>query len=189
MAAPDFEGQRADQHESLLRQTLACLRQFIVQERRLLIILIQYAVVVGFFSLIVPLTVQEMVNTFAFAIQPIMVATLIAIMAAALLFRGAFRVLQFYATDVLERRLFVRVTLALASQLLRFKQDSFRVRYINHFFETVFMQRALSSLLVDFINIVVGGIIGMTLLVFYHPYFLFSNFFLVGSAVDRKSVV
>ena len=183
MAASDSDGQHADHHENLLGHTLACLRQFIFQERRLLIILVQYAVAVGFFSLIIPLTVQELVNTFAFAIQPIMVVTLIAIMAAVLLFVGAFRILQFYATDVLERRLFVRVTLALASQLLRFRQDSFKMKYVSHFFETVFMQRALSGLLVDFINIVVGSIIGMGLLVFYHPYFLFFNFFLIGSVV------
>jgi hypothetical protein len=37
------------------------------------------------------------------------------------------------------------------------------------------MQRALSVLLVDIINVVVGGIVGMTILVFYHPYFLVFN--------------
>ena len=34
------------------------------------------------------------------------------------------------------------------------------------------MQRALSVLLVDLINVIVGGTVGMTILVFYHPYFL-----------------
>jgi len=41
--------------------------------------------------------------------------------------------------------------------------------------ETVFIQRALSVLLVDLINVVVGGAVGMTILVFYHPYFLVYN--------------
>jgi len=44
----------------------------------------------------------------------------------------------------------------------------------------VLMQRAIATLLVDIINVVVGGIVGMTILVFYHPYFLAFNFVLVG---------
>ncbi len=183
MTASHLKGQQEDQHHGLLRQILARLRLFIAQEQRLLSLLVLYAVAVGFFSLIIPLTVQELVNTFAFAIQPIMVVTLVAIMAAILLFVGAFRVLQFYATDMLERRLFVRVALALASQLLRFRQDFFKVEHASRFFETVLMQRALSALLVDFINVVVGGFIGMTLLVFYHPLFLVFDLFLIGSVV------
>jgi ABC-type bacteriocin/lantibiotic exporter with double-glycine peptidase domain len=46
--------------------------------------------------------------------------------------------------------------------------------------ETVFMQRALSVLLVDLINVVVGGAVGMTILVFYHPYFLLYNAILLA---------
>lgn len=179
MTAPDFEGQHAEQQHDLLRPTLTRLRAILLQERRLLIFLILYALAIGFFWLIIPLTVQELVNTFAFAIQPIMVVTLAAIMAAVLLFAGAFRILQFYAAEMLERRLFVRVALALASYLPRFRPDSFRPEHASRFFETVLMQRALSSLLVDFINVLVGGIIGMVLLVFYHPAFLVFDFFLI----------
>ncbi|EAR22609.1 ATP-binding cassette domain-containing protein [Nitrococcus mobilis] len=179
MTAPDFEGQHAEQQHDLLRPTLTRLRAILLQERRILIFLILYALAIGFFWLIIPLTVQELVNTFAFAIQPIMVVTLAAIMAAVLLFVGAFRILQFYAGEMLERRLFVRVALALASYLLRFRPDSFRPEHATRFFETVLMQRALSSLLVDFINVLVGGTIGMVLLVFYHPAFLVFDFFLI----------
>ncbi len=141
-------------------------------ERRLLWLLIMYALAIGLFSLIVPLTVQELVNTFAFAVQPIMVLTLIGLMGVVLLVVGAFRVLQFYANDVLERRIFVRVALPLARGVLTFRDTAFTGEQASRFFETVLLQRALSSLLVDFINVVVSGVIGMGLLVFYHPYFL-----------------
>ncbi len=179
MTAPDLEGQHAEQQHDLLRPTLTRLRAILHQERRLLTFLILYALAIGFFWLIIPLTVQELVNTFAFAIQPIMVVTLVAMMAAVLLFVGAFRILQFYAGEMLERRFFVRVALALASYLLRFRPDSFRPEHASRFFETVLLQRALSSLLVDFINVLVGGTIGMVLLVFYHPAFLVFDFFLI----------
>jgi len=42
------------------------------------------------------------------------------------------------------------------------------------------MQRALSVLLVDLINVIVGGAVGMTILVFYHPYFLLYNALLLA---------
>lgn len=180
MTAPHHEGQHSGHHQNLWPPILTRLRATLFQERRLLVLLSVYAVAIGLLWLIIPLTVQELVNTFAFAIQPIMVVTLVAIMAAMLLIVGAFRIFQFYATEMLERRLFVRVALALASQLLRFSPD-FRSEHASRFFETVLMQRALSSLLVDFINVLVGGIIGMALLAFYHPAFLVFDFFLIGA--------
>ena len=144
-------------------------------ERRILALTFSYSIAIGLFSLIVPLTVQELVNTFAFAIQPITVATLAGVMVIGLLFVGAFRALQFYAVEVLERRVFARVALGMAQQLPHLQLLGFQPRYANYFMETVFIQRALSVLLVDLINVIVGGAVGMTILVFYHPYFLLYN--------------
>ena len=156
---------------------------FVRHERMLLLAILTYAVAVGIFSLIIPLTVQELVNTFAYTVSPVMLTTIIGIMAIILLFVGAFRILQFYATDMLERRIFVRVTLALSQIASRLRKETFQSDTINRFFETVFMQRALSSLLVDFTNVLVGGLIGMTLLIFYHPYFIIFDLALLGSVV------
>lgn len=149
-------------------------------ERRILALIFSYSLAIGLFSLIVPLTVQELVNTFAFAIQPITIVTLAGVMVAGLLFVGAFRALQFYAVEVLERRLFARVALGMAQQLPHLQFLGFKPRYANYFMETVFMQRALSVLLVDLINVIVGGAVGMTILVFYHPYFLLYNALLLA---------
>lgn len=150
-------------------------------EQRVIGLIVSYALAIGLFSLIVPLTVQELVNTFAFSIQPIMIVTLAGIMVLTLLCVGAFRALQFYAVEILERRVFARVALALTQLLPRLSMQGFRPRYANYFFETVLLQRSLSVLLVDIINVVVGGMVGMTILVFYHPYFLaFNALLLVG---------
>ncbi len=166
-----------------LREVFDQLGTFLKQEHAIFWGLLTYAMVVGLFSLIVPITVQELVNTFAFSVSPIMVITLVGIMAGILLFVGIFRVLQFYATDILERRVFVRITLGLARILPKFKKGSFQVDAISRFFETILLQRALSNLVVDLINVLVGGLIGMTLLALYHPYFVIFDAVLVGSAV------
>jgi ABC-type bacteriocin/lantibiotic exporter with double-glycine peptidase domain len=165
---------------SLFQSILGCLGVLFRLERRILALIFSYSLAIGLFSLIVPLTVQELVNTFAFAIQPITIVTLAGVMVAGLLFVGAFRALQFYAVEVLERRVFARVALGMAQQLPFLQFLGFKPRYANYFMETVFMQRALSVLLVDLINVIVGGAVGMTILVFYHPYFLLYNALLLA---------
>jgi ABC-type bacteriocin/lantibiotic exporter with double-glycine peptidase domain len=149
-------------------------------ERHVLGLIFSYSVAIGLFSLIVPLTVQELVNTFAFAVQPITIVTLATVMVMALFLVGAFRALQYYAVEVLERRIFARVAIAMTQHLPHLRFQAFRPRYANLFIETVFMQRAASVLLVDMINVVVGGFVGMTILVFFHPYFLLYNAMLLA---------
>jgi putative ABC transport system ATP-binding protein len=166
-----------------LRKNLDLLGSFLSQERSIIFPVFTYAIAVGLFSLIIPITVQELVNTFAFSVSPVMVVTLVGIMAGILFIVGIFRVLQFYASDMVERRVFVRMVLYLARILPQFKEDTFRSNYINRFFETVFLQRAISGLLIDLINVVVGGSIGMILLALYHPYFIFFDIALIFSII------
>lgn len=177
-------GEALGKHHPSLFEVLRIFGNFLRLERGILTLVISYALVIGLFSLIVPLTVQELVNTFSFAIQPVMIATLAIIMVVVLAFVGAFRALQYYAVEVLQRRLFVRTAFAMARKLPHVQFQGFRPRISNCFMETAFMQRALSVLLVDLIHVVVGGIIGMMILVFYHPYFIIFNVvLLLGSAV------
>lgn len=170
----------AGNQPNLFQSVLGYLGLLFRLERRLLTLVVSYSLAIGLFSLIVPLTVQELVNIFAFAIQPITIVTLAGVMVAALLFVGAFRTLQYYAVEVLERRFFARVAIGMAKQLPHMQFLGFKPRYANYFMETVFMQRALSVLLVDLINVIVGGAVGMTILVFYHPYFLLYNALLLA---------
>ena len=169
-----------DEQPNLFQSVVGYIGLLLRLERRLLALVVSYSVAIGLFALIVPLTVQELTNTFAFAIQPVTIVTLAGVMIAALLFVGAFRSLQYYAVEVLERRLFARVAIGMAQQIPQLQVLGFKPRYANHFMETVFMQRALSVLLVDLINVVVGGAVGMTILVFYHPYFLLYNALLLA---------
>jgi len=166
-----------------LRKNLDLLGSFLSQERSIVFLVFTYAVAVGLFSLIIPLTVQELVNTFAFSVSPVMVATLVGIMAGILFIVGIFRVLQFYASDMVERRVFVRMVISLARVLPQFKENTFRSNYINRFLETVFLQRAISGLFIDLVNIIVGGSIGMILLALYHPFFIFFDIALIFSII------
>ncbi|MGB4893306.1 MAG: ABC transporter ATP-binding protein [Nitrospira sp.] len=158
---------------------LARLNLMIGLERRILAIIVSYAVVIGLFALIVPLTVQELVNTFAFAIQPIMIVTLVATMFGALLAMGAFRVLQARAVEILVQRLYTRLAVAFTEALPRFRENVFLPQHTNTFIEAELLPRALVAMLVDVINVSVSGTIGMAILIMYHPYFLGYNTLLI----------
>ncbi|HMW86958.1 MAG TPA: ABC transporter ATP-binding protein [Nitrospira sp.] len=158
---------------------LSRLNLLVELERRILAIIASYAVVIGLFALIVPLTVQELVNTFAFAIQPIMIVTLVAIMLGALLLMGAFRVLQGRAVEILVQRIYTRLAVAFTEALPRFRENVFLPQHTNTFIEAELLPRALVAMLVDIINVFVSGMIGMTILIMYHPYFLGYNIFLI----------
>ena len=162
---------------------LARLNLLVGLEHRILAIIASYAVVIGLFALIVPLTVQELVNTFAFAIQPIMIVTLVATMLGALLFMGAFRVLQARAVEILVQRLYTRLAVAFTEALPRFRENVFLPQHTNTFIEAELLPRALVAMLVDIVNVSVSGMIGMTILVMYHPYFLGYNTLVITSFV------
>jgi putative ABC transport system ATP-binding protein len=175
-----FKGKGMPENVRLLQDTIARVMLLIRLERKILGIILAYALGIGLFSLIVPLTVQELVNTFAFAIQPIMIVTLAGIMAATLVFIGAFRVLQARAVEILIQRVYTRLAVAFTERLPRFREEAFLPHYVNRFMEAELMPRAVLAMLVDVVNVVIGGSIGMTILVMYHPYFLLYNVILIG---------
>ncbi len=159
---------------------LARLWYLIQLERRIVAILLSYAAAIGLFSLIVPLTVQELTNTFAYAIEPIMIVTFAAVMLIGLLFIGFFRVLQTSATETLFHRLYTRIALAMTDHLPRIRQEAFLPQQASRFMEAELLARAVIVVLVDLVNVVMSGVTGMTILVFYHPNFLIYNVLLLG---------
>ncbi|MEK6585976.1 MAG: ATP-binding cassette domain-containing protein [Nitrospirota bacterium] len=175
MKEPQGEGSKG-LFEALMKQLSVAMKA----EKKIMSLIFSYALAVGFFSLIIPLTVQELVSTFSYAVQPVMIWPLTGIMLSVLLFVGLFKTFHFYAVDVVQRRIFARVTVAMVDQLPRNRFKGARPEITNYFMETVFMQRALSTLLIDLINVVVGGTVGMVVLIVYHPYFLMYNLMLMA---------
>src|SRR5579883_3407559 len=97
---------------SLFRDTVARVLLLLRLERKIVSLIATYAVGIGVFAHIVPLTVQELVNTFAYAVQPAMIVTLTGIMAMTLVFIGGLKVLQTRSLEILAQRLYTRIALA-----------------------------------------------------------------------------
>ena len=148
-------------------------------ERKMLGIIGSYAVAIGLFMLCVPIAVQELVSTFSFAIQPIMIVTLALVVGAALTGAAAFRVLQARAVETLQQRIYTRIAIAFTETIPRLQEESFLPRHADRFQEADRLTRALVGMTADLFNVAVVGSIGMAMLVFFHPYFVLYNLILI----------
>lgn len=165
-----------DEHTHAHKTPLARLLGLAIQERHDIWVLIIFSLVVGVLALASPIAVEALVNTVAFGryVQPVVVLALM--LFTFLAFAAAIRGLIAYMVEILQRRLFVRAVEDLAYRLPRVKQANWdRVHgpeLTNRFFDIVTVQKAVASLLLDGIAIVLQTFIGMLVLAFYHPFLL-----------------
>lgn len=145
-------------------------------ESRDIAVIILYALAVGLCSLAIPVGVQSVVNsvTFGVVLQPLVVIT--CLVGGVLLFSGVLRILQLVVVEILQRRLVVRLSLALAERIPHVAFEQFRIKYgpeyVLRFLETFSAQKNVSSLLLDGVALFFQVSVGLVLVSFYHPFFL-----------------
>jgi ABC-type bacteriocin/lantibiotic exporter with double-glycine peptidase domain len=90
---------------------------------------------------------------------------------------GILRAGQEYAMELIQRRIFVRLTADLAFRLPRVPLEVLEAHQgpelVNRFFDVVTVQKSASGLLLDGINVIFSTLIGLVVLGFYHPLLLF----------------
>ena len=120
-------------------------------------IVVSYAVAIGLFALIVPLTVQELVNTFAFAIQPDYDrhAGRDDVGACCSWAHSAFcrdERWKFWCSAST-----LGLAIAFTEALPRFRENVFLPEHTNTFIEAELLPRALVAMLIDFVNVSVSA--------------------------------
>ncbi|MAQ16304.1 MAG: ABC transporter ATP-binding protein [Sandaracinus sp.] len=139
-------------------------------------VVVIYAVGIGLLSLTLPIAVQVLVNTVAFGtlLQPILVLS--ALVGAGLVFAAGLRALQTWVVEVIQRRMFVRMTSALAERLPRVEITAFETGrgpdLMNRFFDIFTAQKATSVILVEGFEALLTSFVGLLVLAFYHPLLL-----------------
>lgn len=139
-----------------------------------------FSLVTGLLYLALPLAVNTLVSSVAFGAQSgpfqqalvVLTGVLFICLTLAALMRG----LQYYVVEVIQRRLFVRMTADLSHRLPRIDLRSIdgvhAPELVNRFLDVVTMQKNTALLLLTGINLVLSAVIGMTVLGFYHPFLL-----------------
>lgn len=157
-------------------QPLARLMLIVRAEWSDIWVVLVFAMLSGILALATPMAVQVMVSLVAFGrfLQPVVVLSLILL--ALMVFWAALRLWETCIAEVLQRRLFSRVVHDLSYRLPRVRQDALDGQYgpelTNRFFDVVTLQKVSTQLLLDAVDLVMVGIIGMVVLAVYHPLLL-----------------
>jgi len=156
------------------------LLRLLKPERADITIIVVLSFLNGILLLATPLTVDAVVNGIAFGgqegvyLQALVVLTILLL--ACLLLVALMRATQHYVMEIIQQRLFTRVTADLAYRLPHIQsaalERSMGPDLINRFFEIVTVQKSSSMLLLEGVNLVLATVIGLIVLAFYHPFLL-----------------
>jgi ABC-type bacteriocin/lantibiotic exporter with double-glycine peptidase domain len=145
-------------------------------ERSELITVFIYAVFIGLLTLVMPVSVQALVNTIAFGsvLQPLIILGLA--LFAGLVISAVFQGLRHHVVELLQRRIFVRVVNDFGRRIPRWSADVAREQdtreLANRFFDVVSLQKSAAALSVDALGLTLQTAMGLLLLAFYHPVLL-----------------
>ncbi|HBJ83860.1 MAG TPA: ABC transporter ATP-binding protein [Verrucomicrobiales bacterium] len=157
-------------------------------ERQDIITLLIFSVFSGLLYLAAPLAVDAVVSNLAFGGQsrPYVQALVFVALAlfGALGLQAVVSGFQYYVSDIIQRRIFVRTAADLAYRLPRVKAESLdevhAPELVNRFLDVVTAQKSTALLLLDGVNLIFSSLIGMVLLALYHPSMLMFVAMLLG---------
>jgi ATP-binding cassette subfamily B protein len=161
------------------------LVQMLTEEKENLVVFLVYAVIISVLYLALPLSAQILVNTIAAGvlIQPLIVISLVVLLG--LFFLGILKLLQLYIGEIIQRKIFIKISLDMSKRIPQIQQKYFGNIYapelINRFFDTVTLQKTLNLILLEVPAAVLQIIIGLILMAFYSPILLvFDSLMLVS---------
>jgi putative ABC transport system ATP-binding protein len=141
-------------------------------EKKFFIIVIIYGLVISFFSLVIPVSVQALISTVTntLLLRPVIVLSIILLI---LLSFGIFlNIMQIYIMEIMERHIYARITKQIALRLLYTKSDILnsinRPHLVHRYFEIMTLQKALPSILVRGFSLILQTTVGLILVSFYH---------------------
>jgi ABC-type bacteriocin/lantibiotic exporter with double-glycine peptidase domain len=152
------------------------LRALLKTESSDLWIALIYSAAIGLVSLVLPVTVQAIVNSVAFGtvLQPLFFLTLFVFVA--LIFNVVLNGYRSWVVEVIQRKIFVRMANDTTLRLVRLRSETLEEDHapelVNRFLDVVTVQKAAASLLVDGLSVFMQTLIGMILLGVYHPWLL-----------------
>lgn len=142
-----------------------------------------YGAAISLLSLATPISVQLLINSVANTALPAPLLTLAAILFTLLVISGVLSAFRVHLLAMFERRFFARlvaeITLRAVHAQNPFFVDSRKGDLFNRFFDTVVVQKSLTSLLIGGFTIVLQSLVGLIVTSFYHPFFLAFNAVLV----------
>lgn len=171
---PDKFITKNNEYENI--RILPFLKQILFTESSFFWMSAIYGIAISLLSLAVPLSVQFLINSVSFTaiIRPTFV--LGTVLLVLLLFWAALNAIQFFVTEIFQSRFFSRIVAEVTILLIKSKQQTPEKKLaINHFFETIVIQKTIPKFLTKTLSTFLQGAVGLIVVSFYHPlFFLFS---------------
>ncbi len=172
-----------DQNLSPLRRLIRLL----ATERKEIVYILFYALLVGFVSLALPLGIQTTVELISGGVFFSSVYLMIGLVILGVLVGGALQIVQISMVDYLQRRVFTKAALEFAYRIPRLRLESLTEKYtpelINRFFDVMTVQKGLPKLLIDLASAVIQILFGLLLISLYHPFFILFGLLLISVLV------
>lgn len=135
-----------------------------------------YAIFTGIVSLTLPLGIQAIINL----IQGAQISTswvlLVILVTAGVAFVGILQMTQMRIIENIQQKIFTRSSFEFTYRFPKIKMSELRNLYppelANRFFDTLTIQKGLSKILIDFPTALLQILFGLTLLSFYHSFFI-----------------
>jgi ABC-type bacteriocin/lantibiotic exporter with double-glycine peptidase domain len=142
-----------------------------------------YAFFNALISLSVPLGIQAIINL----IQGAQISTswivVVILVTAGVIATGVLIILQLAISENMQQKIFVHSAFDFANRIPKFKTEAvdreFIPELINRFFDTITVQKGISKIILDYSIAVIQVVLGLILLMFYHPFFISFGIFLV----------
>jgi ABC-type bacteriocin/lantibiotic exporter with double-glycine peptidase domain len=152
-------------------------------ERKDILYILFYSIVVGLIGLILPVGIQNTVELISGGVFFSSVYLLIAAVILGVLFTGILQIIQIGLVEHLQRRVFTKAAIEFAFRIPRIRMESILNNYapelVNRFFDVITLQKGLPKMLIDLSSAAIQIFFGLILLSLYHPFFVFFSVILV----------
>lgn len=142
-----------------------------------------FAIFSGIINLSIPVTIQAIIGQIMSMQFSTSLFVLIFVVSIAVLFSGAFQLMQFRIIEEIQRRIFTRTSFEFAFKIPQIKIERVVAIYppelINRFFDIKTIEKGLPKIILDFSTSIVSIIMGLVLLTIYHPVFIMFGVLLV----------
>lgn len=142
-----------------------------------------YAILNGGLQLVLPIGIQSIINFVLGGAFSTSLYILISFVVLAVFFNGLVQVNQMKIIEKIQQKIFVRYAFTYAYHIpklnLKKSDDYYLPELSNRFFDTITLQKGISRILLDIPTAILQILIGVILLSFYHPIFIFFGIFLI----------
>lgn len=154
-------------------------------ERREIAHVYLYAILNGLLYLSIPLGIQAIIGLVLANQLSSSWTLMVAVVTLGTLFMGGLQLMQISITEMIQQKIFARSAFEFSFRFPRIKTEALSKYYppelVNRFFDTLTLQKGLPKLLIDFSTASLQIVFGLILLSFYHSFFVFFGFVLMGT--------